>query len=270
MTSTDVDGWSLPNVKKAIEAGKMDYIGKYNAPDYEFLAGADCGAAIESTMINHSPETKEQIEMLGIPVLTEQSSYESHPMARLEWIKLYGLLVGREKEAEEYFNQKDAAFKKAAVDNKPEGERKTAAFFYLSPHGYVNIRKPGDYISRMIELAGGRYIFTADKLNIEQNALSTMNIQLEEFYKTARDADVLIYNSTIEGELKDINDLFALSPVFEDFRAVKNGNVWCTGKNMFQQTTGAADMVTDMNMIFSGKADNIDKLTYMHRVGKAP
>ncbi len=69
-TATDIDDWSLPNIKKAMEDGKIQYSGKYNAPDYELLTAAGCGIAIESTMINHSPETKEQLEILGIPVLT--------------------------------------------------------------------------------------------------------------------------------------------------------------------------------------------------------
>ena len=266
MTSTDIDGWSLPNVQKAIQAGNLNYVGKYSTPDYEALTELDCGIAIESTMINHSPDTKEQLKLLGIPVLTEQSSYESHPMARLEWIKLYGLLIGKSEEAEKYFNEKKQEFEALTVNDISESEKKTAAFFYLSSNGYVNIRKPGDYISKMIELAGGKYIFTADGLNVDDNALSTMNIQLEEFYETAKDADIIIYNSTIEGELDDLDQFLNLSPVFADLRAVKEGNVWCTEKNMFQQTTGVSDMIADLELIFTGKADDKDDLTFLHRL----
>ena len=266
MTSTAADGWDLPAIKKAVDEGRIEYIGKYSAPDYEVLAESGCGLAIESTMIYHSPETKEQIENLGIPVLTERSSYEAHPMARLEWVKLYGLLVGREDEANKLFDEKQREFEETLALVQKDGKRPTAAFFYLSPKGHVNIRKPGDYVSKMIELAGGEYIFTADKLNVDENALSTMNIQLEEFYETAKDADVIIYNSTIEGEIADIDTLKAISPVFEDFRAVQNGNVWCAEKNMFQQTTGVADTVADLEKIFSGKADDEDRLEFMHRL----
>ena len=35
--------------------------------------------AIESTMINHAPEVKEKLQEVGIPVLIDQSSYETHP-----------------------------------------------------------------------------------------------------------------------------------------------------------------------------------------------
>ena len=80
MTSTDSKDWSLPAAARAIDSGKMTYIGKYNMPDYEALVEGDCKLAIESNMIYHSPETREKIEQLGIPVLVESSSYESHPL----------------------------------------------------------------------------------------------------------------------------------------------------------------------------------------------
>lgn len=41
----------------------------------------------------------------------------------------------------------------------------------------------------------------------EENALSTMNMQMEDFYAAAKDADILIYNGTIEGELGSIEEL---------------------------------------------------------------
>lgn len=265
MTSTDRSGWALPHVQAALDAGTLQFIGKYSAPDYEQLTAAGCGLAIESTMIYHSPEVREKIEAMGIPVLVERSSYESHPLGRMEWMKLYGLLLGDAEGAAAAFSERTSRFDALAVPDIPDTERKTAAFFSVSSNGSVNIRKPGDYVSRMIDLAGGRYIFTAADLSVEENALSTMNIQLETFYDLAKDADYLIYNSTIEGDLPSVDALLEKSPVFADFRAVQEGHVWCTGQNLFQETTGAADMIADLSRIFSGDADG-ETLTYLHPV----
>ena len=266
MTSTDTESWMLPDVKEAMNAGRLTFIGKYNAPDYEALTESGCTLAIENTMITHSPAVKEQIESLGIPVIVERSSYEQHPLGRMEWMKLYGLILGKEDEAERCFEEKTAGFHSLDLPDVPENERLTAAFFSVTANGYVNVRKSGDYISKMIDLAGGRYIFTGEDLGVEDNALSTMNIQMENFYECAKDADILIYNSTIEGKLESIPQLIEKSPVFADFRAVKNDNVWCTEQNLFQQTTGAADMITDLNSIFTGNAGEKEQLTYLHRI----
>lgn len=264
LTSTDSSSWAIPEIAEAVKNDDIVYIGKYSMPDYEALVETECQLAIESTMIYHSPETKEKIEQLGVPVLVERSSYESHPLGRMEWIKLYGLILGKYEEAEKFFEEKTAVFNELPQSDIPDEQKKTAAFFYIGSGGYANVRKPGDYISKMIELAGGKYIFTADDLNVEDNALSTMNIQMESFYEIARDADILIYNSTIERAPQSIAELTEMSDVLSDFKAVKNGDVWCTEQNMFQQSTGEAEMIIDMNRIFSGNAE--DKLTYLHKL----
>ena len=249
MTSTTEKNWSLPHIQSALEQGTMLYVGKYSAPDYETILSQGCNLAIESTMIYHSPEIQEKLEALGIPVLVERSSYESHPLGRMEWLKLYGLLMNRETEADAYFTAQSEKLD-SILTEKNTG--KTVAFFYITTNGSVNIRKPGDYTSKMIELAGGNYLFSAEDLKVEENALSTMNIQMETFYAAAKDADYLIYNSTIDGDIPNMEQFLQKSPLLADMKAVKEQHVWCTKQNLFQQTTGAAD----------GK----DQLTYLHRI----
>lgn len=263
MTSTTAANWSLPEIRQAVEEERILYAGKYSAPDYELVLDEECDLAIESTMIYHSPETKEQLETLGIPVLVERSSYESHPLGRMEWMKLYGLLTGKREQAESLFDSKVEQLEGIL---EGEGTGKTVAFFYISTNGYANVRKPGDYISKMIELAGGRYIFSPEDLEVEENALSTMNMQMEAFYAGVRDADYLIYNSTVEGELDTLDQLLEKSALLADFKAVQEGNVWCTEQNMFQQTTGAADMIAELHAIVTGAADGETQLAFLHRL----
>ena len=151
-TSTPESGWKLPDIAQAMADEDILYAGKYSSPDIELLMSEGCDAAIENTMIYHSPKIIEQIEKCGIPVLIERSSYESHPLGRLEWIRLYGLILGRSDEAERIFSEK-CALLDDVVSRESTGS--TAAFFYISSNGYAVVRKPGDYISRMIGLAGG-------------------------------------------------------------------------------------------------------------------
>ena len=57
---------------------------------------------------------------------------------------------------------------------------------------------------------------------------------MESFYHVAVDADVLIYNIIIDGELHTLDELVALDPLMADFKAVNSGNVWCLTKNFYQ------------------------------------
>ena len=117
MTSTNESSWCLPHIHDAVASGKIKYIGKYSSPDYESLVADKCGLAIESTMIYHTPEVREQLEAFDIPVLVERSSYETHPLGRMEWIKLYGLLTGDLASAEQLFSEKTRAFEELSVND---------------------------------------------------------------------------------------------------------------------------------------------------------
>ena len=207
------------------------------------------------------PEVQEKLEQFGIPVMVERSSYESHPLGRTEWMKLYAVLLGKEDVAEKVFKEQTDKLDKVLTADKTD---KTVAFFYINSVGAVNIRKSGDYVSEMISLAGGNYV--PEDTGVNDNALSTMNMQMEEFYAKAKDADYIIYNSTIDGELKTIDELLSKSKLLADFKAVKNGNVWCTGKNLFQETTGLGTMIEDIHTMLTTDDDSLDDLTYMHKL----
>ena len=260
MTSTKEEDWAVEKIRNLVADNTIRYVGKYRAPDYEALLEGNIDLAVESTMIYHNPQVKEELEELGIPVLIERSSYESDPLGRLEWIKLYGLLLNRSDEAEAFFNQ--AVEKMSSIDTDSMDRSPSVAFFSVNSNGSVVVRKPGDYVTKMIEAAGGTYALDGIT-DEEDNALSTMNMQMEAFYEKAVDADILIYNSTIEGGLKNISDLTALSDRFESFKAVKEGRVWCTEASTFQKTTGAADMTIELNQIFAG-TDNDTDMEYFH------
>ena len=261
LSGTNENGWYIDEAKKALKDGSILFAGKYNAPDYELILGENCSLAVESTMIYHTPEVKEKLEQFEIPVLVERSSYESHPLGRTEWIKLYGVLLGKEEEAERVFKEQEKRMESVLSENNTG---KTVAFFYITTNGLANVRKSNDYVSKMIELAGGRYIF--ENLGENDNALSTVNMQMEEFYAKAKDADYIIYNSAIDGELQTIDQLLEKSSLLKDFKAVNNGNVWCTGKNLFQESTGLGVMIEDIHKMLSGEGDSLTELTYMHRL----
>ena len=261
LSGTRAEGWYLEEAKAAMEAGQIAYAGKYSAPDYEQILAADCGLAIENTMIYHTPEVKEQLERFGIPVLVERSSYEGDPLARMEWIKLYGILLGKEEAAERVFSQQVERIT-PILNQEPTG--KTAAFFSITANDLANVRKGGDYVARMIEMAGGDYVF-AD-LTDGGNNLSTMNLPLEDFYAGAKDADVLIYNSTIEGTVTSREQLVAKCALLSDFKAVQNENVWCTSQSFFQQSMELADLIVDLHTLFTEEAPDETTLKFLIKV----
>lgn len=253
------DSWYIEEAKAAMEAEDILYAGQYSAPDYEKILAENCKLAIENTMIYHTPEVKEQLEKFGIPVMVDYSSYEPNPLGRTEWVKLYGLLTDKEEDAAEVFAQEAAAFESI---REAEKSGKTVAFFYITSNGEANVRKSSDYLPKMIEMAGGSYVF--DHLGDEEDtASSTISMQMEEFYAAAKDADYVIYNSTIDGELHSVEELLGKSPLLKNFRAVQEGNVFGTTKNLYQSSMELGTIISDIHKMMTGDEEN---LTYIYRL----
>lgn len=251
-------GWYIEEAREAMEAGDILYAGKYSAPDYEQILAEGCGLAVENTMIYHTPEVKEQLENFGIPVLVDYSSYEAEPLGRTEWVKLYGLLIGKEEAAEEAFQSEMEAFQSIQESEEDIGDEKSVAFFYITANGEANVRKSSDYLAKMIDMAGGEYIFR--NLGDEESASSTETMQMEEFYAGAKDADYIIYNSTIDGELSSLDELLAKSPLLKDFKAVENGNVFCTTRDLYQSSMELGTIISDIHSMLTDRTD----MTYIY------
>ncbi len=253
------ENWYIESAKEAMANGEMVYAGKYNKPDYELIVSENCTLAIENRMISHSPEVIEMLEDFGIPVMIEYSSYESHPLGRVEWIKFFGALVGKEQEADAAFAEQVAILDKVTAD---EGTDKTVAFFFITSNGLVQVRQSSDYVPKMIELAGGRYIF--ENLSDPESARSTMNMQVEEFYNGAKDADYIIYNSSIDGGVTSVEELLDKCELLEDFKAVQEGNVFCTTNDIYQQSMSIGYLIGDMHSMLQGEDD--ENMRYLFRL----
>lgn len=261
LSGAKAQDWYIENARAAMENGDILYAGKYSAPDYERILASGCELAIQSTMIYHTPEVQDKLETLGIPVLVDQSSYEPHPLGRTEWIKLYAVLAGKEAEARRLFEEQAAHLHTVAGG---ETTGKTIAFFYISSSGYAVARKSGDYVTKMIELAGGEYIFKS--LGDSETGTSTVPLEMEAFYATAKNADYIIYNSTIGGELASLREFVALNDLLADFKAVQNGNVWCTGKNLFQETTQLGLMIANIHEMLTTNDPGLTRLDFLYKL----
>ena len=252
------EDWYIPAAKQAMKDGTLLYAGKYSQPDYEVLLSQNCSMAIENSMIYHTPEVMEKLDEFGIPTLVEYSSYEEHPLGRVEWVRFFGALLDQEEKADQLFEKQKEALKRVEAE---ESTGKTVAFFYITSNGLVQVRQSTDYIPKMIELAGGKYVF--ENLGDPDSRRSTVNLQLEDFYEGAQDADFLVYNTTIDRQVQTLEDLLKKCSLLKDFKAVKNHQVWCTTEDMYQQSMSAGNLIEDFHRMLTGD----DKETrYLYRL----
>lgn len=259
LSSQKEEDWYVQDAKDAMERGDILYAGKYSKPDYELIVSENCSLAIENTMITHSPEVSEMLADFDIPTMIEYSSYESHPLGRVEWVKFFGALIGKDELAQKIFNEEVRLVDEVTSVEKTD---KTVAFFYVTSNGLIQVRSSSDYVPKMINLAGGNYIPT--NIGDPDSKRSTVSMQIEDFYDQAKDADFIIYNSSIDGGIGSVQELLDKCAVLKDFKAVKEKNVWCTTNDMYQQSMSIGYLIHDMHAMLQGKDQ--DEMTYLFHV----
>lgn len=252
MTSVTAEASPNERLTQLINDGTVVYGGRYSAPDYELITASGCTFALENTKLNHVPEVRDKLTELGVTVFCEQSSSEREALGRLEWIKLIGVLFERENEAQRHF---DALAERITTIAAQAPTNKTITFFYVNEDGAIATRRATDYFAQMVELAGGTYkSFDPDGGDAASGETdgsgNTSSVQLvvnlEEFYVRAQEADVMVYNTTVDESVTSMSDLVAKNALLADLKAVQAGAVWACDHEMYQQIASMDAIIGDI------------------------
>lgn len=256
LTTYDADSWYIDEVKNAINNGKLTYVGDYKEPDFEMITASNTTCAFYSTMLTE--DVAEKLDQIGVDVILDQSVEEDHPLARVEWIKLYGAIFNCEDKANEVYNTQAAYVDELS---KLEDSGKTVAMFYITSKGKLYARNANDYMAKMVDLAGGIYALS----DVGIGETGTVNMEMEAFYDKAKDADYIIYIWSLGGKPETLADFLSRADILSEMKAVKEGNVWCTTPNYFQISDTIGSMINDIHLMFEADADT-DSLTYLKRL----
>lgn len=259
LTTQSRDSWYIDEVGAAMDSGQIAYIGKYDTPDYEMLAAQQPQLLIYSGMLDTHPEVSDKFTELGLNYMVDRSSDEQHPLARVEWVKLFGILFDKEDEARALFEEQEKVVD--AIQAEPTG--KTVLAFYRTTSGSCYVRNAGDYFAKMIDLAGGTY-YPGD-LKVDEGGTTKMDS--ETFYQTAVNADYIIYiDFSSTEQITKLDELVAKDPLFADLKAVKNKMVWSTRQDFWQVTATLGNMISDINTAITATDNSHDDLTYLYRL----
>ena len=220
LVTTDKDKWHIEQVAQQIEDGTTTYVGKNSAPDYELISAAAPQIILISANTMHgSDEVLAKLDELGIPYIADSQHLENHPLGRVEWVKLVGALLDMEEEADAYFDEEVQRVNAVAESVAGESEHPTILQTYIFK-GTVYVRNGGDYVNKMLELAGGTYPFA----ELEPGQGGNTKMTVEEFYQGAVDAEILIYDNTSDVSVSTVADILANGDYLADMKAIQEGN----------------------------------------------
>jgi len=183
-------------------------------PSAEQALQANLDAFLVVSYGQSNPEA-ERLQKLGVPTVYINEWRESHPLARAEWIRFVGALVGRLAEADSIFAQIEQRYMAASEARKTHSEKATSVMIGNNFRGTWYMPSGNTYMGYLLRDAGAQYPYFSDTR--EESIPLTIEKVLTEF----TEADVWI-----GAQAQSMDELAELDEKHTWFRAYKNGRVY--------------------------------------------
>ncbi|MCG1025540.1 MULTISPECIES: ABC transporter substrate-binding protein [Dehalobacter] len=243
--TTDTAEWYVDEVKTRMENGTIQYVGTGGMadPDFEKIQALNPDMVFVYTGDYGLQKTLAKMKELHIPCVVVNDYTEPTDMGRLEWLKFLGAFYNKDQKAAGFIEEKAAMLQEitAAVKDKPSPK----VVYGMVYDGKVYITDGGSYVAKQIKEAGGDYVFA----NVNPDKTGSSQISMEEFYEKGKDADVFIYSSMV-AYMPSVESLLKAEPLLKDFKAVKNGKVYCFAPWYYMSINKTIEGVKDMASLF--------------------
>ncbi len=229
--------------------------------DYERIMKLKPDLLLTYTVSGAEPQYIIKLRSLGIPVLVLHDHLEDHPLARAEYLRLFGALTGRQQQADSLFNIVSERYNELC-DNELKSSRK---LLLNIPYGDAWYIPGGDsYMARLIHDAGG------EVLGAEAGTSRSRVITMEQAYSLSQEADIWLNpgHCRTREELSRIHQLFPKFGPLADGLPIYNNTLRTTpegGNDFWESGAVRPDLILeDLRNIISGNQP--DSLNYYIKV----
>lgn len=239
--TTEKDKWYIDEIKKGLDAGSITYVGNQASPNYEQIKAINPEIAILHTGSSSQEKQIAKLEELGITCISYNEHMQDDPLGKIEAVKVLAAFFNKDEIAQKNFNKIEENIK--TVNEKTKSLQKPKVAYAYILKGLVYVPNEGSYVAKMIELAGGDYMFK--DMGKDEGAYS--KISVEEFYARAKTADVLIYDNTSDLSVKNLSDLVNNNNILKDISPITTGKVWGINPTYWQDTDKMDTIIKDMS-----------------------
>lgn len=207
-------------IQRMISADKIVDIGYESGYNTELIYSLNPDVVLVYGVGSESAPAFTRLKNMGVPVLYIADYLEQHPLARAEWIKVYGELLRKRDEAQKIFRglRDDYTSLARMIKNSERGREVVMLGLPFKDKWFVS---PGNsYISKLIEDAGGQYLWSDRKSDI------SIPMSLEAVCREGIKADIWL-NTGTAGSLDDIlsvDSRLAELPILSGEARVYNNN----------------------------------------------
>lgn len=209
----DAQYFTDPQVQGLVRQGRIADCGNSQAPNVERVIALKPDAILLSP---YQDATYGQIEKLGIPIIECADYLEYTPLGRAEWVRFYGALLGRERQADSLYEAVQARYN-AVLEKTRTVQSRPVVITEMVISGVWNVPGGQSYMARVIADAGGSYPWSDDK------STGSLSLDFNQVLARAQNADFWFLKWTGINSLADLKAQYALNA---SFKAYKQKRVW--------------------------------------------
>lgn len=254
----DADRWTIEEVKKGIENKKISYVGRGDKPDYEKIKSLNPEITFTYSGPSGQVDLMKKLDELKMPYAVDNEYMEEDPLGRMEWIKFMAAFYDKEELAEKVFNDTVAKVNKIKEETA-KGEKPKILWGSISK-GDVYVPKAGSYAAKMIEIAGGEYVF-------KDMGQGSGKISLEEFYSKGKEADIFMYSMSKDWA-PSIESIVKKAPTLGKLKTVSEKNVWHFHKDYYQSIDKTGEIIEDLYYLIHPEKNKDAKIRHFEKYEK--
>ena len=205
---------SSKKVRVRIDAGKVKELGNNHDLNTEVLLDLQPDVIIGYGIDNQNP-TLDNLQKSGLKVLLNGDWNEETPLGKAEWIKFFGALYGKQKQANEIFSKIEKDYLNTVKIAKNAKVKPTVLAGDMFEDRWY-LPKGTSWGSILLKEANGNYLWK------ETSGTGSLSLSFETVYFKAKDADFWITS----GQFSTLSEMTNSNPHYTKFKAFKNKNVY--------------------------------------------
>lgn len=216
----------LSSIHDGVKSGAVVDLGEGTNPNIEAVIDLEPDAILLSPFQNSG--TYGKLGKLGIPIIECADYMETSALGRAEWMKLYGLLVGKAYEADTTFTGIEQRYND--LKELTQGKERPSVITDLKFGSTWYVPGGNSTIGRLLADAGAAYVFA------DTNESGSIPMAPEAVFDKAIDADfwIIKYNQATDKTYDEIEQEYAN---YANMKAFKHRNVYAcnTGEVPFYE-----------------------------------
>jgi len=210
----NLDYISSDKVRTLIDNKKVKELGNNHDLNTEVLIDLQPDVIIGYGIDNSNP-TLDNIQKSGLKVMLNGDWNEETPLGKAEWIKFFGILYGKQKQAEAIFAKIEKDYLKTIAIAKKAVTKPTILIGDIF-EGKWNLPKGTSWGCQLLKEANSNYLWQ------ETKGTGSLFLSFEAVFERAKDADFWITS----GQFSTFKEMTDSNPHYNQFKAFQNKNVY--------------------------------------------